>query len=133
MRCGNGCYARDPDVAERDAQACRLFTGINGGDLPTITYRRAWDRTRVTVLDRAEYASPLGKRIYDLRHARLSTWLDAGVPATQVAHWTGLRHSVDVLLKIYAKWMKWSSAASPTPWKANDLGRTSARIQHGQP
>ncbi|MFG1753369.1 tyrosine-type recombinase/integrase [Streptosporangium sandarakinum] len=83
------------------AQDGRLFTGINGGDLPTITYRRAWDRARAAVLTEAEYASPLGKRIYDLRHACLSTWLNAGVPATQVAHWAG--HSVDVLLKIYAK------------------------------
>ncbi|MFC7643930.1 hypothetical protein ACFQX6_26555 [Streptosporangium lutulentum] len=82
----------------RDGQ---LFIGINGGDLPTITYRRAWDRARVTTLTETEYASPLGKRIYDLRHACLSTWLNAGVPVTQVAHWAG--HSVDVLLKIYAK------------------------------
>ncbi|MEU0482339.1 hypothetical protein ABZ260_24515 [Streptosporangium sp. NPDC006013] len=79
----------------------RLFSGINGGDLPTITYRRAWDKARVEVLTEAEYASPLGKRIYDLRHACLSTWLNAGVPPTQVAAWAG--HSVDVLLKIYAK------------------------------
>ncbi|MFD8527218.1 tyrosine-type recombinase/integrase [Streptosporangium canum] len=79
----------------------RLFTGVNGGDLPTITYRRAWDKARAAVLSEAEYASPLGKRIYDLRHACLSTWLNAGVPPTQVAAWAG--HSVDVLLKIYAK------------------------------
>ncbi|MEU0517364.1 integrase [Streptosporangium sp. NPDC006007] len=79
----------------------RLFTGVNGGDLPTITYRRAWDKARTVVLSEAEYASPLGKRIYDLRHACLSTWLNAGVPPTQVAAWAG--HSVDVLLKIYAK------------------------------
>ncbi|MGC5011390.1 tyrosine-type recombinase/integrase [Streptosporangium sp. DT93] len=78
-----------------------LFTGVNGGNLPTITYRRAWDKARAEVLTKAEYASPLGKRIYDLRHACLSTWLNAGVPPTQVAAWAG--HSVDVLLKIYAK------------------------------
>jgi hypothetical protein len=30
-----------------------------------------------------------------------STWLNAGVPATQVAAWAG--HSVAVLLQIYAK------------------------------
>ncbi|MEU8035601.1 tyrosine-type recombinase/integrase [Streptosporangium sp. NPDC049078] len=79
----------------------RLFTGVKGGDLPTITYRRAWDKARASVLTEAEYASPLGKRVYDLRHACLSTWLNAGVPPTQVAAWAG--HSVDVLLKIYAK------------------------------
>jgi integrase len=45
--------------------------------------------------------SPLAKRIYDLRHACLLLWLNAGVPPTQVAAWAG--HSVDVLLRIYAK------------------------------
>ena len=31
----------------------------------------------------------------------MSLWLNAGVPATQVAEWAG--HSVHVLLKVYAK------------------------------
>jgi hypothetical protein len=31
----------------------------------------------------------------------VSTWLNAGVPPTQVAEWAG--HSVEVLLKVYAK------------------------------
>jgi len=34
-------------------------------------------------------------------HAAVSTWLNAGVPAPQVADWAG--HSVDVLLRVYAK------------------------------
>ena len=38
---------------------------------------------------------------YDLRHAAVSTWLNAGVPAPQVAEWAG--HSVGVLLRVYAK------------------------------
>jgi hypothetical protein len=33
-------------------------------------------------------------------HACVSTWLNGGVPATQVAEWAG--HSVEVLLKVYA-------------------------------
>ena len=41
------------------------------------------------------------RRPYDLRHAAVSTWLNAGVPAPQVAAWAG--HSVDVLLRAYAK------------------------------
>ncbi len=49
----------------------------------------------------AEAASPLAARPYDLRHAAVSTWLNAGVPATQVAEWAG--HSVHVLLRVYAK------------------------------
>ncbi|MFG1850811.1 hypothetical protein ACGFJT_03140 [Actinomadura geliboluensis] len=39
---------------------------------------------------------------YVLRHAAVSTWLGAGVPAAQVAEWAG--HSVAVLLRVYAKW-----------------------------
>ena len=42
-----------------------------------------------------------GATPYDLRHACVSTWLNAGVPATQVAEWAG--HSVNVLLRVYAK------------------------------
>ena len=43
----------------------------------------------------------LARRPYDLRHAAVSTWLNAGVPAPQAAEWAG--HSVDVLLRVYAK------------------------------
>lgn len=45
--------------------------------------------------------SPLAARPYDLRHACVSLWLNAGVPATQVAEWAG--HSVHVLMGVYAK------------------------------
>jgi hypothetical protein len=31
----------------------------------------------------------------------VSTWLNAGVPAAQVAEWAG--HSTDVLLRVYVK------------------------------
>ena len=40
-------------------------------------------------------------RLYELRHAAVSTWLNAGVPAAQVAEWAG--HSTDVLLRVYVK------------------------------
>ncbi|MCX4386939.1 hypothetical protein OG777_08360 [Micromonospora peucetia] len=44
----------------------------------------------------------LGLRERDcLRHAGVSLWLNAGLPAPEVAQRTG--HSVDVLLKVYAK------------------------------
>jgi integrase len=79
----------------------RLFGGVRGGELPTITYRRAWIKTRQMALTAAEQASPLARRPYDLRHACLSTWLNGGVYPTQVAEWAG--HSIDVLLRIYAK------------------------------
>ncbi len=79
----------------------RLFGGVRGGELPTITYRRAWTRVRQVALTAEEQASPLARRPYDLRHACLSTWLNGGVYPTQVAEWAG--HGVDVLLRIYAK------------------------------
>jgi integrase len=52
-------------------------------------------------LTSGEYASPLAKRVYDLRHACVSTWLNGGVPPAQVAEWAG--HSVADLLTVYAK------------------------------
>jgi hypothetical protein len=53
------------------------------------------------VLSPDDVRSPLAARPYDLRHAAVSTWLNAGVPSTQVAEWAG--HSVGVLHQIYAK------------------------------
>jgi hypothetical protein len=48
-------------------------------------------------------STPLAKRPYDLRHAAVSTWLNGGVPPTDVARWAG--QSVEVLFRIYAKCM----------------------------
>ena len=42
-----------------------------------------------------------GAGAYDLRHAAVSLWLNAGVPAPEVAERAG--HSVEVLLRVYAK------------------------------
>jgi integrase len=79
----------------------RVFTGVQGGELSSITYRRAWDKARRDTLTAAEYASLLARRVYDLRHACVSTWLNGGILPAQVAEWAG--HSVAILLKIYAK------------------------------
>jgi integrase len=92
---------RDHLVKVGTAPDGRLFGGVRGGELPTITYRRAWVKARQAALTAAEQASPLARRPYDLRHACLPTWLNGGVYPTQVAEWAG--HSVDVLLRIYAK------------------------------
>ncbi|WP_228771285.1 site-specific integrase [Actinokineospora iranica] len=56
---------------------------------------------RKGALTEEEYASPLARRACQLRHAAVSTWLNAGVSPQQVAEWAG--HSLDVLFKIYAK------------------------------
>jgi integrase len=60
----------------------RLFSGVRGGELATVTYRRAWVKARQDALTAAEQASPLARRPYDLRHACLSTWLNGGVYPT---------------------------------------------------
>jgi integrase len=78
-----------------------LFRGVRGGQLAESTYCRTWRKARAAALTADEAASPLARRPYDLRHAAVSTWLNAGVPPTQVAEWAG--HSVAVLLQIYAK------------------------------
>src|SRR5690606_36738920 len=90
----------------------RIFVarvGIAGRPLPRpfskpmamSTAYRVWKLAREAALTPSEVASPLGRRPYDLRHACVSTWLNAGVPAPQVAMWAG--HSVNVLLRVYAK------------------------------
>ncbi|HEY6424679.1 MAG TPA: integrase, partial [Pseudonocardiaceae bacterium] len=79
----------------------RLIRGVRGGDLSDSTYGRVWHRARERALIPDEVVSPLARRPYDLRHAAVSTWLNGGVPPTQVAEWAG--HSVAVLLRVYAK------------------------------
>jgi integrase len=79
----------------------RLFRGYRGGDLSESLYGRVWQAARRLAFPPAVAASPLAGRPYDLRHACLSTWLNAGVDPTQVAEWAG--NSVDVLLRVYAK------------------------------
>jgi integrase len=83
------------------APAGRVFSGVRGGELASVTYRRVWDRARQAALTPAEYASPLARRVYDLRHACVSTWLNGGVAPARIAEWAG--HSVAVLLRVYAK------------------------------
>jgi integrase len=79
----------------------RVFSGIHRGELASITYRRTWGKARCAALPPDEYASPLARRVYDLRHACVSTWLNGGVQPAQVAKWAG--HSVAVLLRVYAR------------------------------
>jgi len=79
----------------------RLFRGERGGDLSESVYGRVWQGARPLAFPPALAASPLAERPYDLRHACLSTWLNAGVDPTQVAEWAG--NSVQVLMRVYAK------------------------------
>jgi len=74
------------------------------------TVYRAWARARAAVLTKEQEESMLARRPYDLRHACVSTWLSAGVPPPQVAAWAG--HSVEVLLRVYAKCIDDSEASA---------------------
>ncbi|HZA18875.1 MAG TPA: integrase [Pseudonocardiaceae bacterium] len=79
----------------------RLFRAPTDGIVSSSTYFRVWDEARRYALTPSQVASPLAGRPYDLRHAAVSLWLNRGVPAPEVAQRAG--HSVDVLLKVYAK------------------------------
>lgn len=99
MRSQQPCRRSHVDQRGSDLTS-RVFSGIRGGELASVTYRRVWDRARQSALTPAEYASPLARRVYDLRHACVSTWLNGGVAPALIAEWAG--HSVAVLLRVYA-------------------------------
>ncbi|WP_308259568.1 tyrosine-type recombinase/integrase [Pseudonocardia sp. H11422] len=80
----------------------RLFPAQRSGrGVPSSVYTRVWQDARRIALSPEQVASPLARRPYDLRHAALSTWLNAGVPPTDIAERAG--HTVAVLLSVYAK------------------------------
>lgn len=78
----------------------RLFRQVNGRVVSSSTYGQVWRAARLIALVPDHQASPLAARPYDLRHAAVSLWLNAGVPAPTVARRAG--HSVEVLLRVYA-------------------------------
>ncbi|MFG1748594.1 tyrosine-type recombinase/integrase [Streptosporangium sandarakinum] len=79
----------------------RIFLGPRGGLMTDRAYLKVFHEARKQAFTPEEAASTLMEVPYALRHAAVSTWLNAGVPAPQVAEWAG--HSVDVLLRVYAK------------------------------
>jgi integrase len=80
----------------------RLFQGLlTAQSVPSSVSTQVWQVARTLALTPEQVASPLARRPYDLRHAALSSWLNAGVPPTDVAERAG--HSVAVLLSVYAK------------------------------
>jgi len=78
----------------------RLFRGTRGGPLSESVYGRAWHFARALALGPELAASGLARRPYDLRHAALSLWLNAGGDPAQIAARAG--HSVAVLLTVYS-------------------------------
>ncbi|WP_328469588.1 tyrosine-type recombinase/integrase [Streptomyces sp. NBC_00448] len=79
----------------------RLFQSEYGNVVAASSYSRAWKQARELAFTPSQAASVMAARPYDLRHAGVSQWLNSGVPAPEVAARAG--HSVDVLLRIYAK------------------------------
>ncbi|MFC4030887.1 tyrosine-type recombinase/integrase [Streptomyces polygonati] len=83
------------------AEDGRLFQSEYGNVVAASSYSRVWKQARELALLPGQVTSVMAARPYDLRHAGVSQWLNSGVPAPEVAARAG--HSVDVLLKIYAK------------------------------
>jgi integrase len=79
----------------------RVFSSERGHIVASTALSDVWAEARTWGLTPEQVASPLAGRPYDLRHAAVSLWLNAGVPATEVAERAG--HGVDVLLRVYAK------------------------------
>lgn len=79
----------------------RVFIGPRGGIMTDRAYLKVFHEARTKAFTDEEATSPLADVPYSLRHAAVSTWLNAGVAAPQVAEWAG--HSVNVLLRVYAK------------------------------
>ncbi len=79
----------------------RMFSSDRGGPVASTASSDVWAEARTLALTPAQVASPLARRPYDLRHAAVSLWLSAGVPPAQIAERAG--HSVEVLLRVYAK------------------------------
>ena len=79
----------------------RVFSLPRGRIVTDRAYLAVFHKARAAAFTEAEAASLVARRPYDLRHAAVSTWLNASGNPAQVAEWAG--HSVDVLLRTYAK------------------------------
>ena len=79
----------------------RIFSSERGHPVASTAISDVWAEARTLAFTPAQVISPLAGRPYDLRHAGVSLWLAAGVPAPRVAARAG--HSVEVLLRVYAK------------------------------
>jgi hypothetical protein len=92
----------DPRDYDADAETVTFDVRVAPAAWPAkLGFRHVLGHGQSGNLAGQEAASLLARRPYDLRRAAVSTWLNAGVPAPQVADWAG--HSVDVLLPVYAK------------------------------
>ncbi|MEW1842659.1 tyrosine-type recombinase/integrase [Nonomuraea angiospora] len=79
----------------------RLFYTRGGGTFTNSDYAAVWKEARRIAFVPEQVDTLLAGRPYDLRHAAVSLWLNAGVHAPEVAERAG--HSVAMLLTVYAK------------------------------
>jgi integrase len=77
----------------------RLFANERGAVVGSSTYWRVWEDARPYALPPDRVASPLAGRPYDLRHACITRWLNAGVPIAEVARRVG--NSPEVIHRRY--------------------------------
>ncbi|MEV0975089.1 tyrosine-type recombinase/integrase [Microtetraspora glauca] len=92
---------RDHITAHDVAADGRLFRTESGKAFSGSTVSKIWKEARGYAFPPDVVASPLAARPYDLRHAAVSLWLNAGVHAPEAAERAG--HGVDVMLRVYAK------------------------------
>ncbi|MET9570286.1 site-specific integrase [Streptomyces virginiae] len=81
------------------AKEGRVFGNERGGLVGSSTYWRVWEEARAYALPPDRIASPLAGRPYDLRHACITRWLNAGVPIAEVARRVG--NSPEVIHRRY--------------------------------
>lgn len=77
----------------------RVFGNERGGVVGSSTYWRVWEEAREYALPPERIESPLAGRPYDLRHACITRWLNAGVPIAEVARRVG--NSPEVIHRRY--------------------------------
>lgn len=81
------------------AKEGRMFGNERGGVVGSSSYWRVWEEARAYALPPERVASPLAGRPYDLRHACITRWLNAGVPIAEVARRVG--NSPEVIHRRY--------------------------------
>ncbi|MFJ2635997.1 tyrosine-type recombinase/integrase [Streptomyces sp. NPDC087422] len=77
----------------------RVFGNERGDVVGSSTYWRVWEDARPYALPPDRVDSPLAGRPYDLRHACITRWLNAGVPIAEVARRVG--NSPEVIHRRY--------------------------------
>ncbi|WP_308293154.1 tyrosine-type recombinase/integrase [Streptomyces sp. TS71-3] len=81
------------------AKEGRVFGNERGGVVGSSTYWRVWEEARRYALPPERVDSSLAGRPYDLRHACITRWLNAGVPIAEVARRVG--NSPEVIHRRY--------------------------------